>query len=162
MHLVMTLCEGQVARVFSERRRVSERDIADAVRGVAEALLRSHNNGMMCCATEWQRCIITTLLGLIQRIWYAGIMHRDVKLENILFLHDQAVLVDWNLSLCFAPQTRFHAVTGTRNYWAPEVLLKDYNQTADVWSLGVVTYALLVGALPFPNDGTAHEPATCH
>jgi calcium-dependent protein kinase len=46
-------------------------------------------------------------------------------------------------------------VFGTCNYMAPEVINESYNEKCDLWSIGTITYVLLVGAQPFP--GTDEE-----
>ena len=48
-----------------------------------------------------------------------------------------------------------HDKTGTEFYIAPEVLDRKYDKRCDLWSLGVVTFALLSGDLPFKGIGTA-------
>lgn len=81
------------------------------------------------------------------------VIHRDLKLGN-LFLNDQleVKLGDFGLAarLEFDTEKR-HTVCGTPNYLAPEVLVskQGHSYEVDIWSLGVVLYALLVGKPPF-------------
>ena len=87
-----------------------------------------------------------------------GIAHRDIKLENLL-LDQNGVLkiADFGLSN-FQPagstECLMETVCGTPNYVAPEVILgKPYNGfIADIWSCGVVLFALLSGRLPFDEE----------
>ena len=81
------------------------------------------------------------------------VIHRDLKLGN-LFLSDklEIKLGDFGLAarLEFDNEKR-HTVCGTPNYLAPEVLNNrtGHSYEVDVWSLGVVLYALVVGKPPF-------------
>lgn len=80
------------------------------------------------------------------------IAHRDIKAENILFDRDNNIrLIDFGLSNSFeAPDTLFQTACGSPNYIAPEVVKrKGYTNLSDVWSAGVVLYAMLIGKLPF-------------
>ncbi|CAD8146346.1 unnamed protein product [Paramecium octaurelia] len=73
-----------------------------------------------------------------------NIMHRDIKLENIL-IKDQSsiVIADFGLAAKKLPKFEFKKY-GTPGYIAPEVLnLKVYNEKVDIFSAGVVAYILL-------------------
>lgn len=86
-----------------------------------------------------------------------GIAHRDLKPENILMTDEtddaQPKLVDFGLSKIVGPNETCNDPFGTLSYVAPEVLLqKPYDKSVDLWSLGVIIYLLLCGALPFDHD----------
>lgn len=84
------------------------------------------------------------------------IIHRDLKLGN-LFLNDklEIKLGDFGLAawLEFDIEKR-HTVCGTPNYLAPEVLTSKlgHSYEVDIWSLGVILYALLIGKPPFETS----------
>ena len=83
------------------------------------------------------------------------IAHRDLKLENIMLDENGNVkLIDFGYAAEFTQG--FTELVGSPAYVAPEVAqgLK-YNESVDIWSLGVVLYALVAGILPF--DGTTTE-----
>ncbi|XP_039003142.1 CBL-interacting protein kinase 2-like [Hibiscus syriacus] len=86
-----------------------------------------------------------------------GVYHRDLKLENLLIDENGALKVsDFGLSALAESKHQdmlLHTTCGTPAYVAPEVIhRKGYDGAkADVWSCGVVLYALLAGSLPF-ND----------
>ncbi|KAM3615993.1 uncharacterized protein V6R79_010664 [Siganus canaliculatus] len=83
-----------------------------------------------------------------------GIIHRDVKLENIL-LSDQGHLrlSDFGLSRRLKRGGRAFTICGTIQYMAPEVLGGGpYNHAADWWSLGVVLLCLATGQFPVPAE----------
>ena len=86
-----------------------------------------------------------------------GIVHRDLKLENIMMSDrtDVAVpkIVDFGLAKIIGPNTAAQEPFGTLGYVAPEVLNKQpYTFSCDVWSLGCIIYALLSGSLPFDHE----------
>lgn len=85
-----------------------------------------------------------------------GIMHRDVKLENIMFedgQHRSVKLCDFGFSVRIEPGEKLTHICGTLQYMAPEVSCRTgYDCKADVWSLGVVVFILLTGRLPFSGD----------
>lgn len=99
--------------------------------------------------TEDQACkIIHKLLSAICYCHQHSVVHRDVKLENILFLNDEKndiKLIDFGLSRHFKPDEIMNESVGTPYYIAPEVLNHSYNCKCDVWSVGVITYMLLSG-----------------
>lgn len=85
----------------------------------------------------------------------AQIVHRDLKPENILlqnkdYPNAQLKLIDFGLATRMSPQQgplRKHV--GTPYYIAPEVLNKKYNESCDVWSMGVILYTICVAYPPF-------------
>ena len=86
-----------------------------------------------------------------------GIVHRDLKLENIMMSDssDNAMpkIVDFGLAKIIGPGATAMEPFGTLGYVAPEVLLKKpYNFSCDVWSFGCCLYALLSGSLPFDHE----------
>ena len=88
-----------------------------------------------------------------------GIVHRDIKPENILLSNKNQdfniKLIDFGLGIILGPYEKSEQPFGTVSYCAPEVLSgKKYDKSVDIWCLGVLSYLLLVGKLPFddPDD----------
>ncbi|KAM9320674.1 ribosomal protein S6 kinase-related protein [Gastrophryne carolinensis] len=98
------------------------------------------------------RLFAAELVSVLVYLHDLGIIHRDVKMENILLdERGHLKLSDFGLSrhLCFGE--RAFTICGTLQYMAPEVLSGGpYSHSADWWSLGVLLYALAVGEFPVP------------
>lgn len=80
------------------------------------------------------------------------IAHRDLKLENILLDRYYNIrVVDFGLSNCFTEDSPLlNTSCGTPQYVAPEMVRgMQYTKSADIWSAGIVLYAMTVGSLPF-------------
>ena len=95
-------------------------------------------------------------LGL-QYLHHLGIVHRDLKPQNIMLTsrkgNFKVKIMDFGLSKVISNNQRINDSFGTINYVAPEILInKPYNLKVDIWSLGVIWYALLSGELPFESQ----------
>lgn len=82
-----------------------------------------------------------------------SVLHRDLKLENVLLdLSLQTIkLCDFGISRIVEPGTVMNEQCGTPAYLAPEILYEEgyTGYESDVWSLGVVLYAMSVGRMPY-------------
>jgi calcium-dependent protein kinase len=86
-----------------------------------------------------------------------GIVHRDLKLENVMMSDSteksMPKLVDFGLAKIIGPSETATEPFGTLGYVAPEVLKKQpYTFSCDVWSFGCIIYAMLSGSLPFDHE----------
>lgn len=79
-----------------------------------------------------------------------GVIHRDVKMENILLTDNGHLrLADFGLSRRLERGGRAFTICGTIQYMAPEVLSGGpYNHAADWWSLGILLFSLVIGKFP--------------
>lgn len=94
------------------------------------------------------------IFSVINHMHSKGIVHRDLKLENILFLdkhpNSEIKLIDFGLSKkCENEAAELNTMVGTPLYVSPDVLKGKYDKTCDDWSAGVILYILLVGFPPF-------------
>lgn len=81
-----------------------------------------------------------------------GVVHRDLKLENILVEPQTKVakICDFEYYCKLQPVIKFTHQYGTIEYHAPEIVAKkSYSSAVDIWALGVILYELLVGKTPF-------------
>jgi len=114
--------------------------------------------------------VVALLLPLLSALSYLhsrGIVHHDIKPENIIIDYSQNTLklIDFGsakLLTASNAKSQEGAVSGTLNYMAPEVLMNMRgarnlcDKAVDVWSIGVLTYILLSGVHPF-DSGKSHE-----
>lgn len=110
---------------------------------------------------ERTKHIMHQLLEAVKYIHAQNIIHRDLKLDNILYVNtssDKIKVADFGV--CF-PKTEFrsHPETkvGTLDYMAPEVIEDEtegsqiYDEKVDIWAMGIICYELLHGVPPFSN-----------
>ncbi|RDW84973.1 serine kinase-2 [Coleophoma cylindrospora] len=105
------------------------------------------------------------LAGAIKYMHAKGIIHRDLKMGNVFLDKDMNVKVgDFGLAALLMSgkdmtACRRTTLCGTPNYIAPEILEKNkggHDHTVDIWSLGIIIFALLTGKPPFQSQ-TADE-----
>ena len=126
MHLIMECLDGgNLCSYVKQKRRLSE---------------------------EESKRIFFQVLQAIEFLHAKDVSHRDVKLENVLFADSKEVkLIDFGFSTICQPGKRLKVFCGTPSYMAPEIVRRmEYEgKPVDVWSLGILLYALLCGCFPF-------------
>jgi serine/threonine-protein kinase len=128
--LVMEYVDGHTLRnLLRERGRLSPAEAMAVIQPVLAALAAAHD---------------------------AGLVHRDVKPENVLLADNGRVkVVDFGLARAVAASTMSHAsvVVGTVAYLAPEQVEHSIaDARADLFAAGVMLYEMLAGTLPFRGD----------
>uniref|UniRef100_A0A8B9PZ96 Serine/threonine kinase 33 n=1 Tax=Apteryx owenii TaxID=8824 RepID=A0A8B9PZ96_APTOW len=133
MYLVMELCEdGELKKILHSKGHFTENETRHIIQSLASAIAYLHKK---------------------------DIVHRDLKLENILVKSsdiDEAnemklniKVTDFGLAVQKAGGSVFQSICGTPIYMAPEVIsAHDYSQQCDIWSIGVIMY-ILCGEPPF-------------
>lgn len=93
--------------------------------------------------------VIRDVASALQYCHSKGIVHRDVKLANILLSEDgTAKLADFGLSSKFSGTELLMSKVGTDVYMAPEVGREEYGVEVDMYSLGVMMHMMLFQTLP--------------
>lgn len=111
------------------------------------------------------RQVTFEILSGLQYAHSKQIAHLDLKLENVVLSRPwngnleyfpTVKIIDWGLGKSFSEFKKCPCdVVGTPQYVAPEVLLKHYNHKADMWSVGVIIYAMVAGTFPFNGETRA-------
>ncbi|XP_050547807.1 serine/threonine-protein kinase SIK2-like [Daktulosphaira vitifoliae] len=99
------------------------------------------------------------ILSAVEYCHNRHVVHRDLKAENLLLdSHMNIKIADFGFSNYFTPGEQLATWCGSPPYAAPEVFegKKYYGPEIDVWSMGVVLYVLVCGALPF-DGSTLHS-----
>ncbi|PRP79974.1 hypothetical protein PROFUN_05950 [Planoprotostelium fungivorum] len=104
--------------------------------------------------------IVAQILGAVSYLHSQGVVHRDLKPENLLCTNRgdgvHIFVADFGLSRVFQDREQLNTYCGSPEYVAPEVLAcVPYEKAVDLWSVGVITYILLTGFLPFYDKNHA-------
>ena len=106
--------------------------------------------------TEKEACLFFhQIINGVEYLHNQGIIHRDLKPENLL-LDDknQIKISDFGLSTFFTKDNYLQTACGTPSYAPPEMLegLQYNGEASDIWSCGIILYAMLCGCLPFTES----------
>jgi calcium-dependent protein kinase len=133
--MVWMVMENLSGGDLRSRMPYTEAEVADAIRDVLSAVVYLHSK---------------------------NVVHRDLKLENIMFEDDSpnasVKLIDFGLSTKYLSNEYkyMRERVGTVYTMSPQVIQGRYDKSCDLWSVGVITYMLLSGGeLPFPGKNRA-------
>jgi len=104
------------------------------------------------------KSIMTQIVEAIIYMHEKGIVHRDLKLENVLIDNKFNIKIT-DFGLCGIQESEYDMFTqslGTPRFTAPELIKGDgYNDSVDIWGIGIIFFMLLIGEYPF--NGSTKE-----
>ena len=130
-YIVMEYVDGQnLKEIIQDEGRLEEYTALDIAKQIARALSEAHRN---------------------------GIIHRDIKPHNILISKDgrQVKVADFGIAkaVSSSTMTNMGSVIGSVHYISPEQAKgKHLTSNADLYSLGIVLYEMIIGRVPFSGD----------
>jgi len=108
------------------------------------------------CVKESEACYFyQQIVSGIEYLGKLNITHRDIKPENLLVSNDKKIkIVDFGLSNTYKNNELLKTACGSPFYAAPEMIKGEkYNgDKVDIWSSGIVLYAMVCGYLPFEDN----------
>ena len=132
MYIIMEYCSGGALFSYLENRnfRLSEKRASTIIHKMSAAVYYMHS---------------------------FGVAHRDLKPENVLMTSDDddgdIRILDFGLSKILGPNEKCDEPYGTLTYCAPEIIIDEpYSKAVDLWSLGIMTYLMVSGKLPFNSE----------
>jgi calcium-dependent protein kinase len=115
--------------------------------------IKSQTPRQEICSEKESAELIRCVLDAVRYCHEKNIVHRDLKLENLLFKtteKDSPIkIIDFGLAFILRQDKVMESFVGTPYYMAPEILSSTYTKSCDLWSVGVITYIILCGYPPF-------------
>ncbi len=102
---------------------------------------------------------LNQIIAGIEYLHKLNIVHRDLKPENLLLDHKKNIkIVDFGLSNTYKNGETLKTACGSPCYAAPEMIAgkRYHGSNVDIWSCGVILFALVCGYLPFEDPNTAN------
>jgi len=140
-YIIQEWCKGGMLREYVRKHDTyAENTVASIVRGVLRGLHHIHES---------------------------GIIHRDIKGPNVMFADEtpdaEIRIIDFGAAMYYDSSATdlvpSEDLVGTPWFMAPEALGHKFSPKSDIWSLGVLTYQLLSGKMPFNDVENPYRPS---
>ncbi|KAJ1454858.1 kinase-like domain-containing protein [Pelagophyceae sp. CCMP2097] len=128
---------------------------------VLGATLLDRLQGSEPCGAPEAKAVLRSLLEALAALHDAGVVHADVKPENIV-VEPSLMLIDFGASFCLGSERDDDAIQSVQ-YRCPEAILdvRPFTAAADVWSVGCVAFELLTSSMLFdPSEESRFEDAS--
>lgn len=112
------------------------------------------------------KIMMRQMLEALNYLHEINIMHRDIKADNFLVYdsdlnNPQISLSDFGFAKVFQANEKFEEYIGTPEFAAPEMFTRTpYDQSVDIWSLGITLFVMLAGNYPTPSYRTLPKDCT--
>ena len=169
--ILSKLGSGSFGNVYLAQNRYTKEKVAmKIIKKSNKDLLSDGDDQVKNQLSETQIAVIfKQLLSGLAYLHSNNIVHRDLKLENILIQEIEKSktngeelfnikIIDFGTARIFSNKKKPQSIVGSSYYIAPEVLRQNYNKECDLWSVGVILYMFIVGHAPF--DGCDDEEIT--
>jgi len=118
---------------------------------------------------QWVALVVDQSLDAIQYIHSKRLVHRDIKLENIMLLNElktfdikidrpHVLIIDLGIAEICGGNSRLKNLAGTPTTMAPEIWRGDYGPKSDIFSMGCVLFTMLSGTYPFYPKKVTRDP----
>lgn len=163
--------EGGVLKLFSVYESSDRVHITSELlsgQELFDVLVESDESAVELESRGFAQSVVRKVLKSVKQCHDNGVAHLDIKPENFRFRTDcvdtsPLVLLDFGMAQLVDTTTQADQLqpleksTGSTSYAAPEVLEGSFSFASDAWSVGVVTYATLVGSLPWDQSLSDEE-----
>ena len=140
-HIVTELCRGkELSKLLKQNGgKIKEKNCRIIIMKILHAINYCHSHGVVHCDLKPDNIIFETP------------NEEENEDENILSLLDLK-LIDFGLSSRIKKNEKLNHTVGTPSFIAPETLKGEYDEKCDVWSIGVILYYILSGKFPFNGN----------